>query len=585
MRKSTTMNTRHIALAAAAGAALAAPALGADPAAASSIAENVPRFLGRLHPLVVHFPIALLMVAVLFELGSIIFKRERTRPSSAGLACVTLGALGAIVAAWFGWINADLEPHGSGVADLISVHRWLGVGTAAVATIALVAAIIGASGKARGMTSLYRVSLVLAAGLVATSGHWGGTIVYGEGYLTEALFPEPVEEIQPMSPEEVDSLLAEMELAGTTLTVDFASQIAPILERSCVKCHGPTKRKGDLRLDSRHFVFDDRAADEQVIVPGDAEDSELFLRVSLPADDDDVMPPEGKADPLSAEEVGLIETWINEGAIWADVAIVAGAQSDAETEAQTEAEASQQTSFVFDNAARIAQGVAIKRLRDFGAVALPIAQDVPWIEVRLDLLGEQVTDEELKLLSGLQPTLVSLNLAGTAITDEGVATLASYPALERLHLERTAVTDEGVASLASLERLRYLNLYGTAVTDRSLVAVAPLPNLENLFLWQTAVTPQAGALLQALKPGLAVEVASSLVPATFDEPTEETAATEQPAAEEVVAEAPPEPAAAVIDVALLPGCCKAALDAGGECDHECCVAARARGELCPTCSG
>ena len=110
--------------------------------------------------------------------------------------------------------------------------------------------------------------------------HWGGSMVYGEGYLTEALFPAPAP--APRSAESQLAELAELEASGTTLTVDFATQIMPILEASCIECHGPNKKKGNLRLDSRMYAMDARDADEQVFIPGDAENSEVIWRVTLP---------------------------------------------------------------------------------------------------------------------------------------------------------------------------------------------------------------------------------------------------------------------------------------------------------------
>ena len=133
-----------------------------QPAAASSLIDNLPRALGRTHPMLVHFPIALLIAGVLFEFIAIVVRRDRTKPSVAGLACVTIGALGAGAAAWAGWLNADLETHGRGVADLMETHRWLGIVAASLAGVALIGGLIGMPGKARAMTAVYRVALVLA---------------------------------------------------------------------------------------------------------------------------------------------------------------------------------------------------------------------------------------------------------------------------------------------------------------------------------------------------------------------------------------------------------------------------------------
>lgn len=563
-----------------AAGAVAAATTTTEPAVASSLVDNVPRAFGRTHPMLVHFPIALLIAGVLFEFIAIIVRKDRTKPSSAGLACVVVGALGAGAAAWAGWLNADLETHGRGVADLMETHRWLGIIAASLAGLALVAGLIGVSGKARAMTAVYRIALVLAAGVVGAAGHWGGSMVYGEGYLTEALFPEPA----PEAPN-TETQLAELEASGAVLTVDFATQIMPILEASCIECHGPNKKKGNLRLDTRMYAMDARDADEQVIIPGNAEDSEIMFRVTLPHDDPDLMPPEGDGAPLTEAEIVLLTTWINEGAVWIDAPIpVAADAGTADTGAAdtAEPEAPALPPFVFDEAARGQQESALAALRERGAVAHRLASDEPWVEVRLDLLGDSVTDEDLALLEPLAPTLASLHLAGTAVTDDGVELLAAYPRLESLHLERTAVTDRGVSHLAGLTRLRYLNLYGTAVTDKALVTVADLPAIESVYLWQTGVSPGAAGLLAALRPGVVVDVGLAAEPAVFPGDDEEAVADAEPAADDDAATDATEPR---IDLASLPGCCKAAAERGEECDHPCCVEARLAGIICAKCAG
>lgn len=297
-------------------ACIPALAIHTSPAASLPFIDSLPRLLGRLHPVLVHFPIALLTVAVLFEAFAILIRHQRDKPSSAGLACVVIGALGAAAAAWAGWLNADLEPHARRLTDLIEVHRWLGLTTAALAGVALLAGLLGTTVKARHMTALYRIALILAAGVVSVAGHWGGSIVYGEDYLTEVLFPKPA---QPAThAPTTDEPFANPDAAETAKMVDFALQIAPIFANHCIKCHGPDKAKGDLRFDDRRFVFDDRDPNDWVIIPGDAFASDLIYMVSLPADDEDAMPPEGKADPLTPDQIALLELWINEGAHWPD---------------------------------------------------------------------------------------------------------------------------------------------------------------------------------------------------------------------------------------------------------------------------
>src|SRR5689334_5238164 len=90
----------------------------------------------------------------------------------------------------------------------------------------------------------------------------------------------------------------------------FNRDIRPILSEKCYSCHGPDSgaRQAELRLDI------EKGAHESVIVPGHADSSELFSRVS--SDDPEVRmpPPDSKKTPLTAEQLELVKKWINAGA-------------------------------------------------------------------------------------------------------------------------------------------------------------------------------------------------------------------------------------------------------------------------------
>ncbi len=93
--------------------------------------------------------------------------------------------------------------------------------------------------------------------------------------------------------------------------VDFNSEIRPLLSDRCYTCHGPDEenREADLRLDIEEY------AKESVIVPGDRDASELYLRVSS-TDPDVRMPPADSKLSLSDDEIQRIGRWIEQGAKW-----------------------------------------------------------------------------------------------------------------------------------------------------------------------------------------------------------------------------------------------------------------------------
>ncbi|MCW5558697.1 MAG: DUF1549 domain-containing protein, partial [Verrucomicrobiae bacterium] len=95
-------------------------------------------------------------------------------------------------------------------------------------------------------------------------------------------------------------------------TVDFARDIQPLLEASCVKCHGRGKAKGDWRLDTRETLLSPGSSGVSV-VPGDSAKSRLIHLVAG-TDPDDVMPQKGTK--LTPEQVGLLRAWVDQSAPW-----------------------------------------------------------------------------------------------------------------------------------------------------------------------------------------------------------------------------------------------------------------------------
>ncbi|OJW73691.1 MAG: hypothetical protein BGO57_14855 [Sphingomonadales bacterium 63-6] len=148
-----------------------------EQALAAAIAENratsAGDFLGRLHPIAAHFPIALLLMAALAELLLIL------RPSLALETTVRFlvagGAGGAVIAALLGWFAAGWRL--SDKSQTLGLHRWNGT---AIAGFALVAT--GLAFRSHNRTGLRFALAVLAIALVA-QGYLGGEMVFGLNHL------------------------------------------------------------------------------------------------------------------------------------------------------------------------------------------------------------------------------------------------------------------------------------------------------------------------------------------------------------------------------------------------------------------
>ena len=103
---------------------------------------------------------------------------------------------------------------------------------------------------------------------------------------------------------------------STKQGVTYASDIKPIFDKSCIKCHGPQKQKAKLRLDSLDGVLKG-GEDGAVVEPGKSAESMLVLNVAHLGDEDDFMPPPDNKDkipPLTKDQIGLIRAWIDQGA-------------------------------------------------------------------------------------------------------------------------------------------------------------------------------------------------------------------------------------------------------------------------------
>jgi mono/diheme cytochrome c family protein len=102
--------------------------------------------------------------------------------------------------------------------------------------------------------------------------------------------------------------------APAPVQIDFARDIRPILETSCFRCHGPEKPKSGFRLDNRDAAL--KGGDTGVdIISGDSAKSPL-IRYVAGLEKDMQMPPPGKGEPLTTNQIALLRAWIDQGVAW-----------------------------------------------------------------------------------------------------------------------------------------------------------------------------------------------------------------------------------------------------------------------------
>jgi uncharacterized membrane protein len=133
---------------------------------------------GRLHPLLVHFPIALVLIAAVAELVAMMTRLREWR--AVAVANARAGAVFAVGSAVAGWLLASSRLVEA--SPSLEWHRWLGT-LAAVAAIAAALTTAAVDDDSPRLQWVYRIALFWAAALVAVAGHFGAVLVWGADFL------------------------------------------------------------------------------------------------------------------------------------------------------------------------------------------------------------------------------------------------------------------------------------------------------------------------------------------------------------------------------------------------------------------
>lgn len=506
-------------------------------------------FIGRFHILIVHFPIGIIFLGLIMHVlaGLSAFSHLR---NAVPLVC-WLGFLMSVKATVVGYLLMSVEDFGGRAMDM---HMYFGLAVVVFSFLALIASL-----KNKGI--LTGIMLFIATTMTAASGHFGGAMVHKEDYLTEhapeALKPlllvglsqneDPaVEGIA--STEKEDDEAAVIPLGERVVYTDF---VVPILEKTCNECHNENKIKGKLRMDTHDLLLAGAdGSDFPTIIPGNAEESELIVRVTLEPDHDEFMPPKG--DGFTEEEIKLLSLWIEAGAktettvaelgddpsIEPMVLAVAAIHSAEEGGEEVVEDAIAGYQSIWDSLSPEEQDARMEEVMEaankYRFSVMPISAEDDRLRINVINASKEFGDEQTKLLEPIADRILWLDLARSQVTDESMKTVGKMNGLQRLHLENTNVGDSGIAQLGNLKQLEYLNLYGTKVGNGVLDTFAKLPNLKKIYLWQTNVDPGAAKAFERsvnleINTGVSLAAAAPATPAEEPKPEAKPEPKKEPA--------------------------------------------------------
>lgn len=477
----------------AAGAALGASAQDSASVGQTPLTDTLLRVVGRTHPILVHFPIALVLVAAMIETARAIARRPG--PARTSINMLGIGVLAAGLAIWSGWLNGDHENHSS-VADTMELHRWVGIGGGGAALLAYLLGLAGA--RSRRLLMVFRAVLLISAFAIGFAGHLGGSMVYGKGYLFApfSMSSPRADRAAPIvrAPASDESATPGSLLSGPEVwkpdqprfevgSVSFERDVLPIFESRCVECHGESRARASLRLDSLGHAMQ---AEEWVLSIDDPDRSDLLMRVRMNERDEGAMPPKGER--LVAEEVAVIESWIRSlsaGAIDGAEAVPAEMQNGSERNDGVGAEpvptwTDEQT------------GV-ITALRERGASIEPISAGSAELDVDLSRMQPPCDASVLRVLAPLLGRVERLDLSGGSIRAADIDSLISATALRWLNLDQTSVGDGCADSLAKMPALGVVILTGTQLSDTGVRELARSTSIERLYAAGSLVTESGAA--------------------------------------------------------------------------------------------
>ena len=423
--------------------------------------------VGRMHPLILHFPIVLL---ILFAGQKFIFRQaDNTLLLLAAFAAAVTAAMGLLLSREPGYDQ-----------DALQLHKYSGI-LLSFLTLAWYA----------WYDQLQRIkwapvsAAALCLGLVTFAGHQGASITHGQNFL---LAP-----VTAVAPERMVAL---------NDAVVFTDMVQPILKRKCMGCHNSSKAKGELIMETTSLFLKGGKSGP----PWDSTRADLGLlmqRIHLPLDAEKHMPPRGKPQ-LTDDEITILYQWLRHDPARnirvADLPMTDTLRIIAKTLFKNTQEEDQYDFSAADEA-------TVKKLNTSYRIIYPIALGSPALNV--DFYSPRFfRSAQLKELAPISRQIISLNLDKMPVTDADIPAIISLPNLRTLNLSFTGVTGAGVAQLCKLEKLKSLSLSGTAIKSDDIACLLSQKSLRHLYVWNTAIPP--GSIPAARNASLIIDGGSRM---------------------------------------------------------------------------
>ena len=428
---------------------------------------DVISFSGRFHPIFVHLPIGLIVVAVILDWKNSEGHRDGVIKNIWFWAGVT-----GVVSAICGWFLAN-----DGAYDnwTLFFHRWGGISIAILSFLAWWLRKKSSSKKV--VKTSINWALIL---LLLVTGHLGGNMTHGSDYLIEYA-PKPIQSLLGYG-----NLPQEPDFGHPDSIIVYTDLIQPIFERKCLNCHNADVQNGGLDMSSQEGLM--KGGDGGSVIDAGDINSELVRRVILPTSSSKFMPTSGT--PMTYNEVKILEWWIEHGASFNDRLMSLEANKNITQTLLTAYNIDiTPRPWIEKNNVDPLNEEDKNGLKSSGWKAQQVSIDKNWISIEPSG-SKEINREMLKSLALAKKQIIWLDLSEREVDLTSFNEINSLTHLTRLDLSNTNVGSEEIFSLTQLTHLESLNLTESQVEDSIFDHLGTLPGLKRIYLWQSQVTDE-----------------------------------------------------------------------------------------------
>ncbi|MBK8721688.1 MAG: chitobiase/beta-hexosaminidase C-terminal domain-containing protein [Saprospiraceae bacterium] len=420
---------------------------------------NIPPYiqiLGRMHPVVLHFPIVLIIGLIVWNL---FFNNKYAHSEIVQKVVLNYTLITAFLTTLTAIFGIFLSKEAVYEADGLERHQWLGFSTA----IWIYLGIVFQNHLNR--NQLIKLNYNLFLGIyILLAAHYGGEITHGKDYILAPILSKNSVENKSITPE----------------STIYEAVIQPIFDEKCVGCHNEKKAKGELVLINSSTA---KKGGKNGQLWGKIEEESLLLKcLGLPMEDKKHMPPLGKPQ-LEKTELNAIELWVKSGGDFNQKISSLTDENPLKKLIDKQLAKSQNTSYTF---AALPEKT-IEKLNNNYRIVYKLAENSPAVVVEY-YNTSQFNSASLQELSAVKEQLVSLNLNKIKLDKTAIQTIADFPNLTYLNVAFTGLEGDDITALSQLKSLNHLVLSGNKISPAALQSILHLPKLEKLYLWNTGIS-------------------------------------------------------------------------------------------------